>query len=103
MRETDALSQHAALAKVPSFFEPPEQGATFDGATLAYHFAPSWSVRATAGAPVEDSGDFLKTRRRFETPYLQVIVRQVYEDYQDEQDYLVHPVNLVNPVIMCRR
>jgi tetratricopeptide (TPR) repeat protein len=40
---------------------------TFDGATVSYHFAPSWSVRATAGTPVENSGDGLETDRRFET------------------------------------
>lgn len=52
MRETDALSQHAALAKVPSFFEPPEQGATFDGATLAS--GPIERLTATPGCTTYD-------------------------------------------------
>lgn len=40
---------------------------TFDGAALSYRFAPSWSVRGTVGMPVNDSGDVVKTNRRFET------------------------------------
>jgi tetratricopeptide (TPR) repeat protein len=40
---------------------------TFDGAALSYHFAPSWSVRGTVGMPVDDSGDGIETKRRFET------------------------------------
>jgi hypothetical protein len=40
---------------------------TFDGAALSYHFAPSWSVRGTVGMPVINSGDTVKTDRRFET------------------------------------
>jgi hypothetical protein len=40
---------------------------TFDGAAVSYRFAPSWSVRATAGLPVEDPADGIKKDRRFET------------------------------------
>jgi hypothetical protein len=40
---------------------------TFDGAALSYRFAPSWSVRATAGMPVDNTGDGVETDRRFET------------------------------------
>jgi hypothetical protein len=39
---------------------------TFDGASVSYRFAPSWSVRGTVGDPVINSGDF-KTNQRFET------------------------------------
>jgi hypothetical protein len=40
---------------------------TFDGATLSYNFAPSWSIRGTAGMPVDNSGNGIETDRRFET------------------------------------
>jgi hypothetical protein len=40
---------------------------TFDGASVSYHFAPSWSVRGTAGLPVDNSGDFPQKDRRFES------------------------------------
>lgn len=40
---------------------------TFDGAAIAYRFAPSWSLRATAGMPVEDPADGIRTDRHFET------------------------------------
>jgi len=40
---------------------------TFDGATVAYHFAPSWSVRGTVGMPVDNAGDGVQSDRRFET------------------------------------
>ena len=39
----------------------------FDGAKVAYRFAPSWTVRATVGMPVDNSGDGIETDRRFET------------------------------------
>jgi hypothetical protein len=39
----------------------------FDGAKVSYRFAPSWIVRATAGMPVDNSGDGIETDRRFET------------------------------------
>jgi tetratricopeptide (TPR) repeat protein len=40
---------------------------TFDGAAVAYRFLPSWSVRATVGTPVDNSGDGIETDRKFET------------------------------------
>lgn len=40
---------------------------TFDGAKISYRFAPSWTVRATMGMPVDNSGDGIETDRRFET------------------------------------
>ncbi len=40
---------------------------TFDGAKVSYRFAPSWTVRATMGMPVDNSGDGIETDRRFET------------------------------------
>jgi len=40
---------------------------TFDGAKVAYRFAPSWTVRGTIGMPVDNSGDGIETDRRFET------------------------------------
>jgi tetratricopeptide (TPR) repeat protein len=40
---------------------------TFDGAAVSYRFLPSWSVRATVGMPVDNSGDGVETDRRFET------------------------------------
>jgi tetratricopeptide (TPR) repeat protein len=40
---------------------------TFDGARISYRFAPSWTVRATMGMPVDNSGDGIETDRRFET------------------------------------
>jgi tetratricopeptide (TPR) repeat protein len=40
---------------------------TFDGAKLSYRFAPAWTVRATMGMPVDNSGDGIETDRRFET------------------------------------
>ena len=39
----------------------------FDGAKVSYRFAPSWTVRATFGMPVDTSGDGIETDRRFET------------------------------------
>jgi tetratricopeptide (TPR) repeat protein len=40
---------------------------TFDGAKVSYRFAPSWTVRATMGMPVDNSGEGVETDRRFET------------------------------------
>ena len=40
---------------------------TFDGASVSYRFAPSWSVRGTAGMPVDNAGDGFESDRRFET------------------------------------
>jgi hypothetical protein len=40
---------------------------TFDGLATSYRFAPSWSVRATVGMPVDNSADGIETNRRFET------------------------------------
>jgi hypothetical protein len=40
---------------------------TFDGAKISYRFAPSWTVRATMGMPVDNTGDGIETDRRFET------------------------------------
>ncbi len=40
---------------------------TFDGARLTYEFAPSWSVRASAGMPVDSSRSPVQTQRRFES------------------------------------
>jgi tetratricopeptide (TPR) repeat protein len=40
---------------------------TFDGAQLAYHLTPSWSVRGTFGMPVDDTREGVRTDRRFET------------------------------------
>jgi Tetratricopeptide repeat/SPOR domain len=39
----------------------------FDGAKVSYRFLPSWTVRATAGMPVDNSGDGVETDRKFET------------------------------------
>lgn len=39
----------------------------FDGAKVSYRFLPSWTVRATAGMPVDNSGDGVETNRKFET------------------------------------
>ncbi len=39
---------------------------TFDGARVAYPVTPSWSVRATAGDPVEDSGNGVDTQNKFQ-------------------------------------
>jgi len=39
----------------------------FDGARVSYRFLPSWTVRATVGMPVDNSGDGVETDRRFET------------------------------------
>jgi SPOR domain len=39
----------------------------FDGAKVSYRFLPSWTVRATVGMPVDNSGDGVETDRRFET------------------------------------
>lgn len=40
---------------------------TFDGGSMSYRFAPSWSVKAAAGMPVENTGDGVETNRRFES------------------------------------
>ncbi len=39
----------------------------FDGAKVSYRFLPSWTVRATVGMPVDNSGDGVETDRKFET------------------------------------
>ena len=39
----------------------------FDGARVSYRVAPSWTVRATVGMPVDNSGDGVEADRRFET------------------------------------
>jgi len=39
----------------------------FDGARVAYRFLPSWTIRATVGLPVDNSGDGIETDRKFET------------------------------------
>jgi len=39
----------------------------FDGAKVSYRFLPSWTVRATVGMPVDNSGNGVETDRKFET------------------------------------
>ena len=39
----------------------------FDGAKVSYRFLPSWTLRLTAGLPVDNSGDGIETNRKFET------------------------------------
>ena len=39
---------------------------TFDGATLAYHLSSAWTLRASAGMPVINSGDGVETQNKFQ-------------------------------------
>jgi hypothetical protein len=40
---------------------------TFDGASLAYRIAESWSLRGTVGMPIDNYSSTVRTDRRFET------------------------------------
>ena len=40
---------------------------TFDGGTVAYHLSPSWTVRGSAGMPVDSSGDGVDSHNKFQS------------------------------------